>query len=162
MISFPGEEEFRVCGVAYCATCDGEFFTGKDVFVIGGGYAAAEESVFLTRYAKHVHIMFRKGDFSCTPAASEAASTATQMERYIAKMQKKIGIVPKQLRNSENELNPSQIKDLVSDSTDENQASKALELSSDSSNTIFDKDMISQFSYVFAYGESSYSETVFK
>ena len=53
MIGFPGEAEFRGRGIAYCATCDGEFFTGKEVFVIGGGFAAAEESVFLTRYARH-------------------------------------------------------------------------------------------------------------
>lgn len=154
MIGFPGEEEFRGRGVVYCVTCDGELFTGKDVFVIGGGYAAAEETVLLTRYAKHVHSMFRKGDFSCAPVASEAASTATQMERYIAKMQKKIGIVPKPLRNSENELDPFQTKDSVSDSTDENQASNASELSSDSSNTIFDEDLISQLSFVFARMEN--------
>ncbi len=48
-VGFLGEEEFKGKGVAYCATCDGEFFTGKEVFVIGGGYAAAEESVFLTK-----------------------------------------------------------------------------------------------------------------
>lgn len=72
-IGFPGEEEFKGHGVAYCATCDGEFFTGKDVFVIGGGFAAAEESVFLTKYAKEVHILLRKDDFSCAPAASEEA-----------------------------------------------------------------------------------------
>ena len=46
MVGFQGEEQFRGRGVAYCATCDGEFFTGKDVFVVGGGFAAAEESVF--------------------------------------------------------------------------------------------------------------------
>ncbi len=72
-IGFAGEDEFRGHGVAYCATCDGEFFTGKDVFVVGGGFAAAEESVFLTKYAKSVHILFRKGDFSCAPAAAEEA-----------------------------------------------------------------------------------------
>ena len=49
MVGFQGEEQFRGRGVAYCATCDGEFFTGKDVFVVGGGFAAAEESVFLTK-----------------------------------------------------------------------------------------------------------------
>ena len=70
---FRGEEEFKGRGVAYCATCDGEFFTGKEVFVIGGGYAAAEESVFLTRFAKHVTILLRKGDFSCAESVSEPA-----------------------------------------------------------------------------------------
>lgn len=73
MIGFKGEEEFRGRGVAYCATCDGEFFTGKEVFVVGGGFAAAEEAVFLTKYAKHVNILFRKDDFSCAKATAEAA-----------------------------------------------------------------------------------------
>ena len=49
MVGFKGEEDFRGRGVAYCATCDGEFFTGKEVFVVGGGFAAAEEAVFLTK-----------------------------------------------------------------------------------------------------------------
>lgn len=73
MIGFPGESEFKGHGVAYCATCDGEFFTGKEVFVIGGGFAAAEESVFLTRYAKHVTVLVRGSDFTCASAASEPA-----------------------------------------------------------------------------------------
>ena len=60
-------------GVAYCATCDGEFFTGKDVFVIGGGFAAAEEAVFLTKYARHVTILIRRDDFSCAKSAADAA-----------------------------------------------------------------------------------------
>lgn len=45
-VGFKGEEEFKGRGVAYCATCDGEFFTGLDIFVVGGGFAAAEEAVF--------------------------------------------------------------------------------------------------------------------
>ena len=73
MVGFPGEEEFRGRGVAYCATCDGEFFTGKDVFVIGGGFAAAEEAVFLTKYANHVTILVRRDDFSCAKSASDSA-----------------------------------------------------------------------------------------
>lgn len=72
-IGFPGEEKFQGHGVAYCATCDGEFFTGKDVFVVGGGFAAAEESVFLTKYAKHVHILIREDDFTCAAASTDAA-----------------------------------------------------------------------------------------
>ena len=73
-VGFQGEAEFQGHGVAYCATCDGEFFTGKDVFVIGGGFAAAEESVFLTKYARHVTILIRKDDFSCAPSAEAAKS----------------------------------------------------------------------------------------
>ena len=74
-VGFKGEDEFRGHGVAYCATCDGEFFTGKDVFVVGGGFAAAEESVFLTKYARHVTILVREDDFTCAPAAAEEAKS---------------------------------------------------------------------------------------
>lgn len=73
MVGFRGEEEFRGHGVAYCATCDGEFFTGKEVFVVGGGFAAAEESVFLTKYAKHVTVLIRGEDFSCAKSVADAA-----------------------------------------------------------------------------------------
>lgn len=45
-LGFKGEKEFQGRGVAYCATCDGEFFTGKEVFIIGGGFAAVEEGIF--------------------------------------------------------------------------------------------------------------------
>ena len=73
MVGFKGEADFRGRGVAYCATCDGEFFTGKEVFVVGGGFAAAEEAVFLTKYARHVHILIRKDDFSCARAVADEA-----------------------------------------------------------------------------------------
>ncbi len=70
---FRGEEEFRGRGVGYCATCDGAFFTNKEVFVIGGGYAAAEESVYLTKFAKHVTILIREEDFTCAASVADEA-----------------------------------------------------------------------------------------
>ncbi len=73
MVGFEGEEEHKGRGVAYCATCDGEFFTGKEIFVVGGGYAAAEESVFLTKFARHVTILVRKDDFSCAASVADQA-----------------------------------------------------------------------------------------
>ncbi|MDY3052548.1 MAG: FAD-dependent oxidoreductase [Ndongobacter sp.] len=71
MVGFAGEEKFRGRGVAYCATCDGEFFTNKDIFVVGGGFAAAEESVFLTKFARHVTVLVREEDFTCARATAE-------------------------------------------------------------------------------------------
>ena len=68
---FTGEEEFRGRGVAYCATCDGEFFTGKDLFVVGGGFAAVEEALFLTRYARKIRVVVRGKQFSCAGSAVE-------------------------------------------------------------------------------------------
>ena len=75
-VGFKGEEEHKGRGVAYCATCDGEFFTGQEIFVVGGGYAAAEESVFLTKFARHITILVRNDDFSC------AASVADQAKKH--------------------------------------------------------------------------------
>ena len=72
-IGFKGEAEHKGRGVAYCATCDGEFFTGKEIFVVGGGYAAAEESVFLTKFARHVTILMRSDDFTCAAAVADPA-----------------------------------------------------------------------------------------
>ncbi|MGL5703263.1 MAG: FAD-dependent oxidoreductase, partial [Cetobacterium sp.] len=70
-LGFPGELEFTGRGVAYCATCDGEFFTGLEVFVIGAGYAAAEEAMFLTKFAKKVTIVAREPEFTCAKSIAE-------------------------------------------------------------------------------------------
>ncbi len=70
---FPGEEEFRGRGVSYCAVCDGEFFTGQEIFVVGGGFSAAEESVYLARYASRVTVVIRGEGFKCAPSAAKAA-----------------------------------------------------------------------------------------
>ena len=70
-IGFEGEIKYQGRGVAYCATCDGEFFTGLDVFVLGGGFAAAEESVFLTKYANKVTVIVREEDFTCAAAVAD-------------------------------------------------------------------------------------------
>lgn len=72
-VGFKGEDEFRGRGVAYCSTCDGELFSGLQVFVVGGGYAAAEEADYLTRYAKHVTVLIRGDHFSCPPLTASRA-----------------------------------------------------------------------------------------
>ncbi len=70
-IGFPGEEKYQGRGIAYCATCDGEFFAGMDIFVLGGGFAAAEESMFLSKYAKQVYLMVREPDFTCAKSIAD-------------------------------------------------------------------------------------------
>ncbi|PST48302.1 thioredoxin reductase [Bifidobacterium callitrichos] len=82
-LGFEGEAEYAGRGVAYCATCDGEFFTGKEVLVIGGGFAAAEESVFLTKYASKVTVLVREDDFTCDASVAAEAKNNPKIEvRY--------------------------------------------------------------------------------
>lgn len=79
-LGFKGEEEFTGRGVAYCATCDGEFFQGLDVFVIGGGYAAAEEALFLTKFAKKVRVVVRKSEFGCAKTIADKVKSHPKIE----------------------------------------------------------------------------------
>lgn len=79
-LGFKGEREFQGRGVAYCATCDGEFFTGMDVFVIGGGFAAVEEGLFLTKYARKVTIVVRGDSFSCARTVSDKLKGQEKIE----------------------------------------------------------------------------------
>ncbi|MCL2557029.1 MAG: FAD-dependent oxidoreductase [Treponema sp.] len=64
-LGFEGEAEFSGRGVGFCATCDGELFEGKDIFVIGAGFAAAQEAIFLTRFARKVTVIAREPEFTC-------------------------------------------------------------------------------------------------
>ena len=79
-IGFPGEVEFTGRGIGYCSTCDGEFFTDLDIFVLGGGYAAAEEAVFLTRFGKKVHMIIREPDFTCAEMTANQAKNHPKID----------------------------------------------------------------------------------
>lgn len=72
-LGVPGEEELKGKGISYCATCDGDFFTGKEIIVVGGGNSALEEAVSLTKYAKRVTIVHKLGQFDAHKHAIEEA-----------------------------------------------------------------------------------------
>jgi thioredoxin reductase (NADPH) len=72
-LGIPGEDRFKGRGISYCATCDGAYFEGKDVHVIGGGNSAVEESLFLTQFAKSVTIVHQFEEFQAEPASSQEA-----------------------------------------------------------------------------------------
>ena len=63
LLNIPGEQRYTGQGVSYCAVCDGAFFKGDEVAVIGGGNAALEEAMYLTQFAKKVHIVIRRDVF---------------------------------------------------------------------------------------------------
>lgn len=70
-LDIPGEDDFIGAGVHFCATCDGAFYRGKDVLVVGGGNSAGEESIFLTKFAKHVTIATRADSLSASSVVVE-------------------------------------------------------------------------------------------
>jgi thioredoxin reductase (NADPH) len=79
-LGFPGEIEYGGRGVAYCATCDGEFFNNLEVLVIGAGYAAAEEAIYLTRFAKKVIIIAREPEFTCAKSIGDKVKANPKIE----------------------------------------------------------------------------------
>jgi thioredoxin reductase (NADPH) len=79
-LGIPGENEFQGRGVSQCAVCDGAFFKEEEVAVVGGGDAALEEGVFLTRYAKKVYIVHRREKFRAQAILVEAARKNPKVE----------------------------------------------------------------------------------
>ena len=73
LAGFKGEKEYRGRGISYCATCDGDFFEGLDIAVIGGGDAAVEEGIFLTRFANKVTIIHRRDELRAVKSIQEKA-----------------------------------------------------------------------------------------
>ncbi len=79
-IGAPGEEEFTGRGVSYCVTCDGAFFTDLEAFVIGGGDAAVEEAMQLTKFAKKVTIVHRRDELRAAKSIREKAFNNPKIE----------------------------------------------------------------------------------
>jgi thioredoxin reductase (NADPH) len=79
-LGVPGEKEFRGKGVSYCATCDGAFFRNKRVLVVGGGDAAVEEGVFLTKFAREAVLVHRRDALRATKVLQDRALANKKME----------------------------------------------------------------------------------
>lgn len=76
----PGEKEFIGKGVSYCATCDGAFFEGLDIFVIGGGDTAVEEAMFLTKFGRKVYVVHRRDELRAAKSIQEKAFKNEKVE----------------------------------------------------------------------------------
>ncbi|GAV26079.1 thioredoxin-disulfide reductase [Carboxydothermus islandicus] len=79
-LGVPGEREFRGRGVSYCATCDGNFFRGKTVAVVGGGDSALEEAIYLTKLVEKVYLIHRREGFRAAKVVQQRAKANPKIE----------------------------------------------------------------------------------
>ncbi len=79
-LGVPGEEKFTGRGVSYCAACDGFFYQGKEVVVVGGGDSALEEGLFLTKFASRVRVVHRRDQLRAGPLLQERAGEDDKIE----------------------------------------------------------------------------------
>ncbi|MEF9438149.1 MAG: FAD-dependent oxidoreductase [Candidatus Mariimomonas ferrooxydans] len=90
ILGIAGEDKYRGRGVSYCATCDGAFFKGEKVAVIGGGNSAVEEALFLTKFAETVHIIHRRDQLRADKIIQERAFSNPKIKLIWNSVAKKI------------------------------------------------------------------------
>ncbi len=90
MLGVPGEKEFIGRGVSYCATCDGAFFQDSDLLVVGGGDAAIEEAIYLTRFARKVMIVHRRDELRAVKFLQEKAVSHEKIDFFFSHILKEI------------------------------------------------------------------------
>jgi thioredoxin reductase (NADPH) len=79
-LGVPGETQFTGRGVSYCATCDGAFFRNQEIAIVGGGDTAAEEALFLTRFASKVHLIHRRDSLRATKVLQDRVFANAKIE----------------------------------------------------------------------------------
>lgn len=79
-LNVPGEEELCGMGVSYCATCDGAFFAGRDVAVVGGGDVAVEDAIFLARSCRKVYLIHRRDELRAAKSLQESLKQYNNVE----------------------------------------------------------------------------------
>lgn len=89
-LGVPGEKEFHGRGVSYCATCDGAFFRDKVVAVVGGGDAAVEEALFLTKFARQVYVIHRRDQLRATRYVQNKARENTKIQFVLNSVVKQV------------------------------------------------------------------------
>jgi len=103
-LGVPGEAELTGRGVSYCATCDGAFYQGVPVAVVGGGDTALEEALFLTRYASRVFLVHRRSEYRGTKLLQERIAAEPKIEpvldAIVERIEGKDGVTGLSLKNA--------------------------------------------------------------
>ena len=112
-LGIPGEESLKGAGVSYCATCDGAFFRGMELAVIGGGNSAVEEALFLTKFASKVYVIHRRDQLRAEKIVQEKAFANPKIEFVWSHIPLEIvgekeveGVRVKDLRNEKERILP--------------------------------------------------------
>lgn len=114
-LEVPGEDDYLGAGVHFCATCDGPFYKGKNVAVVGGGNSAAEESLFLTRFADRVTLLVRGSELTASRIIAEKALDHPQIDvRFRTEVDAFVGEDSKlrEIRVRDNETGETEALDL--------------------------------------------------
>ena len=105
-MGIPGEREYLGRGVSTCATCDGFFFRGKKIIVVGGGDSAMEEAVFLTRFASEVTLVHRRDELRASKIMQDRA-------RANDKIKWSLNVTPLEVEATEQGMSGLRVRDNV-------------------------------------------------
>lgn len=109
-LGVPGEEQYVGAGVHFCATCDGPFYKGRSVAVVGGGNSAAEESLFLTRFADRVSLLVRGSSLSASQIIQEKVLSHPQIDAHF-------NTVVEEFAGADSKLHTVRVRDTSADET---------------------------------------------
>jgi len=156
LLGAPGEQEYMGFGVSACATCDGFFFRGLNVFVIGGGDTAMEEANYLTRFAETVTIVHRRDDFRASKIMVERAKSNPRIKFMLnAVVDEYVGTTINGLKK----LTHLRIRDVQSNTVSDYAADGAFVAIGHQPNTSLFSGMldIDDVGYIITQGKSSYT-----
>jgi thioredoxin reductase (NADPH) len=160
LLDVPGEKELTGRGVSYCGTCDGFFFRGKRIVVVGGGDSAIKETLFLTRFATHVDVIHRRDTLRAEAALQERAFASEKISfiwdtvvEAIQGEDKVTGVVLRNVKTGETREYPTEGVFIFVGHEPNNALFQGMVAMDDHGYVITDKHMQTNIEGVFAAGE---------